>query len=209
MNFDISWDEVAKYAVASPERSRAWRRCSTSIRIAFCSAPTRSHRPAQAPYFAVFDMWAPVWKQLTPEASRKVRKGNYERLFDAARTARAGVGASEPEMNLTSVRKRRAYHETHMIDDRLLARSPRWRGRLAMAFALLLGTAHVTHARQDAGRAAHGGLWLRHARHGLQLQHHRSGLVRHHAVNRLPSFDERIRRGRQHVRRRTSDPASA
>ena len=38
-----------------------------------------------APYFAVFDMWAPVWKQLTPEASLKVSRGNYERIFDAAR----------------------------------------------------------------------------------------------------------------------------
>jgi hypothetical protein len=37
------------------------------------------------PYYAVFDMWAPIWKQLTPEASLKVRKGNYERIFDAAR----------------------------------------------------------------------------------------------------------------------------
>ena len=39
--------------------------------------------PAEpAPYFAVFDMWAPVFEQLTPEASPKVRKGNYERIFD-------------------------------------------------------------------------------------------------------------------------------
>ena len=37
------------------------------------------------PYYAVFDMWAPVWKQLTPEASLKVRKTNYERLFDEGR----------------------------------------------------------------------------------------------------------------------------
>ena len=29
---------------------------------------------------------APLWPQLTPAASRKVRIGNYERLFDAART---------------------------------------------------------------------------------------------------------------------------
>ena len=44
--------------------------------------------PAEpAPYYAVFEMWAPVWKQLTPEASLKVRKGNYERLFDEARSA--------------------------------------------------------------------------------------------------------------------------
>ena len=38
-----------------------------------------------APYFAVFDMWAPVWRQLTPDASLKVRKGNYQRIFDEGR----------------------------------------------------------------------------------------------------------------------------
>jgi hypothetical protein len=30
-------------------------------------------------------MYAPLFAKLTPEASEKVRKGNYERLFDAAR----------------------------------------------------------------------------------------------------------------------------
>jgi hypothetical protein len=34
---------------------------------------------------AVYDAYAPLWALLTPEASAKVRKGNYERLFDAAR----------------------------------------------------------------------------------------------------------------------------
>jgi hypothetical protein len=34
---------------------------------------------------AVFDAYAPLWALLTPEARTKVRKGNYERLFDAAR----------------------------------------------------------------------------------------------------------------------------
>ena len=38
-----------------------------------------------APYYAVFDMWAPVWRLLTPDASLKVRKGNYERIFDEGR----------------------------------------------------------------------------------------------------------------------------
>ena len=33
----------------------------------------------------VYDMYAPLWQALTPEASYKVRKGNYERIFDAAR----------------------------------------------------------------------------------------------------------------------------
>jgi hypothetical protein len=30
-------------------------------------------------------MYAPLWKALTPDASEGIRKGNYERLFDAAR----------------------------------------------------------------------------------------------------------------------------
>ena len=47
VNFDISWDEVAKYAVATPEADRArGGRCSTSIPIASCSAPTRWRPPA-------------------------------------------------------------------------------------------------------------------------------------------------------------------
>ena len=33
----------------------------------------------------VFDIYAPLWKLLTPEASQKVRIGNYKRLFDEGR----------------------------------------------------------------------------------------------------------------------------
>jgi predicted TIM-barrel fold metal-dependent hydrolase len=85
VSFDISWDEVAKYAVASPE---AIARVSSMLnkfpdRFLFGTDTVAPASPA--PYFAVFDIWAPVWKQLTPDASLKVRKGNYERLFDAAR----------------------------------------------------------------------------------------------------------------------------
>ena len=38
-----------------------------------------------APYYAVFDIWAPIWRQLTPEASLEIRKGNYQRIFDEGR----------------------------------------------------------------------------------------------------------------------------
>ena len=85
VNFDISWDEVAKYAVASPQ---SISRVSTILnkypdRFLF---GTDTVAPASAAaYYAVVDMWAPVWRQRTPEASLKVRKGNYERLFDAGR----------------------------------------------------------------------------------------------------------------------------
>jgi hypothetical protein len=39
----------------------------------------------QASYLKVYAMYAPLWKALTPDASEGIRKGNYERLFDAAR----------------------------------------------------------------------------------------------------------------------------
>ena len=39
----------------------------------------------QAKYLKVYDMYAPLFAKLTPEASEKLRKGNYERLFDEGR----------------------------------------------------------------------------------------------------------------------------
>jgi predicted TIM-barrel fold metal-dependent hydrolase len=85
VSFDISWDEVAKYAVASPEaiaRTAAMLNRNPN-RFLFGTDTVAPSGPA--PYFAVFDMWAPVWKALTPEASLQVRKTNYERIFDDGR----------------------------------------------------------------------------------------------------------------------------
>jgi hypothetical protein len=39
----------------------------------------------QKKHLAVYEMYQPLWQALSPEASAKVRKGNYERLFDEAR----------------------------------------------------------------------------------------------------------------------------
>jgi hypothetical protein len=85
VSFDISWDEVAKYAVATPE---SVARVTTMLnrypdRFLFGTDTVAPAGPE--PYFAVYDMWAPVWKGLTPDAALKVRKGNYERIFDEAR----------------------------------------------------------------------------------------------------------------------------
>jgi len=33
----------------------------------------------------VYNEYEPLWKLLTPEVSEKVRKQNYERIFDEAR----------------------------------------------------------------------------------------------------------------------------
>jgi predicted TIM-barrel fold metal-dependent hydrolase len=85
VNFDISWDEVAKYAVASPEVSARVAALFNKYPDRFIFGTDTVAPAGPAPYYAVFDMWAPVFRQLTPEASLKVRKGNYQRIFDEGR----------------------------------------------------------------------------------------------------------------------------
>jgi hypothetical protein len=85
VSFDISWDEVAKYAVASPEASARVAGMLNKYPDRFLFGTDTVAPASPEPYYAVFDIWAPIWKQLSPEASLKVRRGNYERLFDAAR----------------------------------------------------------------------------------------------------------------------------
>ncbi len=85
VSFDISWDEVAKYAIASPESIARVSRILNEYPDRFLFGTDTVAPASPAAYYAVFDMWAPVWSRLTPEASRKVRTGNYERLFDEGR----------------------------------------------------------------------------------------------------------------------------
>ena len=95
VSFDISWDEVAKYAVATPEASARVAAMLNKHPDRFLFGTDTVAPSGPGPYFAVFDMWAPVWKQLTPEASQKVRLGNYERIFDEGRRrVRAWEGAN-------------------------------------------------------------------------------------------------------------------
>ena len=85
VSFDISWDEVAKYAVSSPEVVARVVGIFNQHPDRFLFGTDTVAPSGPAPYYAVFDLWAPVWKGLTPEASLKIRKGNYERLFDEGR----------------------------------------------------------------------------------------------------------------------------
>jgi hypothetical protein len=85
VSFDISWDEVAKYAVASPESIARVAATLNKFPDRFLFGTDTVAPAGPAPYYAVFDMWAPVWHLLTPDTSFKVRKGNYERIFDEGR----------------------------------------------------------------------------------------------------------------------------
>jgi predicted TIM-barrel fold metal-dependent hydrolase len=98
---DISWDETAKYITASPEAVAATAALINKYpdRFLFGSdvvAPTSLDAP-----MAVYNAYQPLWNALTPEASQKVRMGNYQRLFDAARVKvraweKANVGKPRP-----------------------------------------------------------------------------------------------------------------
>jgi len=83
--FDISWDEVAKYAVASPEAIASTAAMLNKYPDRFLFGTDNVAPADQATQLRVYDMWDPIWQRLTPEASRKIRLENYERLFDAAR----------------------------------------------------------------------------------------------------------------------------
>jgi predicted TIM-barrel fold metal-dependent hydrolase len=85
VHVDLSWDEVAKYVVDSPGSLAATADFinRNPDRVLFGTdevAPSN-----QKSYLKVYDMYAPLLAKLTPEARAKFLRGNYERLFDAAR----------------------------------------------------------------------------------------------------------------------------
>jgi len=83
--FDISWNEVAKYVVATPESTKAVAGLLQRYPDRFLYGSDEVAPPDQTAYLRVYNQYEPLWKLLDPATSEKVRKGNYERLFDAAR----------------------------------------------------------------------------------------------------------------------------
>ncbi|HEU4624526.1 MAG TPA: amidohydrolase family protein [Steroidobacteraceae bacterium] len=83
--FDISWDEVAKYVIADPQITARAAAFLNDYPDRFLFGTDEVAPKDQQQYLKVYVMYEPLWKQLTPDAREKVRKLNYERLFDAAR----------------------------------------------------------------------------------------------------------------------------
>jgi hypothetical protein len=83
--FDISWDEVAKYIVASPESVQITSNLINRYPDRFLFGTDEVAPPNQGKYLRVYNQYAPLWEALSPEASAKVRMANYERLFDESR----------------------------------------------------------------------------------------------------------------------------
>jgi len=82
--YDISWDQVAKYILATPESLQRTADLINKYPDRFLFG-TDHVAPDPESYYSVYDMYAPLWKKLTPKASKMVRLTNYERIFDKAK----------------------------------------------------------------------------------------------------------------------------
>jgi hypothetical protein len=83
--FDISWDEVAKYAAASPESIARVSALLDLYPDRFLFGTDNVAPPDLQADLRVYDMWQPVFDRLRPATRTAVTMTNYERLFDAAR----------------------------------------------------------------------------------------------------------------------------
>jgi predicted TIM-barrel fold metal-dependent hydrolase len=102
--FDISWDEVAKYIVASPESVQITSDLINRHPDRFLFGTDEVAPSNQERYLRVYYEYEPLWRALSPEARENVRKGNYERLFDEARRkVRAWEAANPKETSSTPV----------------------------------------------------------------------------------------------------------
>ncbi len=102
VNFDISWDEVAKYVVATPEATRSVADVINRHPDRFVFGTDEVGAPDEQKYSRVFYQYGPLWNLLDKSANEKVRKGNYERIFDEGRRRvraweQANVVATRPQ----------------------------------------------------------------------------------------------------------------
>jgi hypothetical protein len=85
VNFDISWDEVAKYIISSPEATKTAAELINQYPDRFLFGTDEVAPSNQEAYLKVYRLYSPLWALLDKQTSEKVRLGNYERIFDSAR----------------------------------------------------------------------------------------------------------------------------
>jgi len=82
--FDISWSEVARYVVATPAATQLTVQLLEKYPDRFLFGTDNVALTTPEANYAVFEQYRPLWDELSPEASRKVRKENFASLFDSA-----------------------------------------------------------------------------------------------------------------------------
>ncbi|HSF24373.1 MAG TPA: amidohydrolase family protein [Blastocatellia bacterium] len=84
--FDISWSEVAKYVVATPASTKNAADLVNRYPDRFLFGTDEVAPANQENYLRVYNQYGPLWNLLDKEASEKLSKRNYERIFDEARS---------------------------------------------------------------------------------------------------------------------------
>jgi predicted TIM-barrel fold metal-dependent hydrolase len=100
VNFDISWDEVAKYLGTASDSTPPIVDLMKRFPTRFLFGTDEVAPSSQEKYLRIYELYRPLWNLLDKETSEKVRKGNYERIFDEGR------------------RKVRAWEQTHVKQPR-------------------------------------------------------------------------------------------
>jgi len=83
--FDVSWSEVAKYIVSSPAATKITADLMERYPDRFLFGTDEVAPASESNYLRIFRQYAPLWNSLTSSTSEKVRKTNYERIFNEAR----------------------------------------------------------------------------------------------------------------------------
>jgi hypothetical protein len=85
VSFDISWDQVAQYIVATPEATTVAAELINRYPDRFLFGTDEVAPSSEEQYFRVYYQYGPLWKLLDQKTSERVRRRNYEKLFDQAR----------------------------------------------------------------------------------------------------------------------------
>jgi len=83
--FDISWNEVAKYIIATQESAQISADLINRYPDRFLFGTDEVAPSNQEQYLRVYHQYHSLWKLLDERTREKVLKGNYERIFDGAR----------------------------------------------------------------------------------------------------------------------------
>lgn len=85
VHIDLSWTETAKYIVANPDTTAVAAGLINRYPDRFLFGTDEVAPPDQETYLTNYALFAPLLEQLDEGTRDKFLKGNYERLFDAAR----------------------------------------------------------------------------------------------------------------------------
>jgi predicted TIM-barrel fold metal-dependent hydrolase len=83
--FDISWDELAKYATANPDIIARTAALFDKYPDRFLFGTDNVAPTSIDANVRVFHLWDPIFAKVRPATKQSILFGNYERIFDAAR----------------------------------------------------------------------------------------------------------------------------